>query len=129
MKETLFSLFRWIIYIPLIFTIPAVLQSIAVYVGSLGPWWIWFFVYSMFGWTLTLGIMYGIASICPLPKYPNLLFIGFFLVSEGSYLYFNGPGSTALEIILRLGTDFMITMGVLAGGLSPSPYKKLTTRN
>jgi len=126
MKRALFSLFRWVIYISFIFTIPALLQVTALIVSSLGFWQFWFFVYIMFGFTLTLVIMYGIASICPLPKYPNLLFVGFFIVAECSYLYFHGPGSTWIEIVLRLGTNTMITIGVLAGAISPYQYRQHT---
>jgi len=125
MKGALFSLLRWVVYIIFIFTIPALLQVSASIVSSLDFWQFWFFVYIMIGWTLALVIMYGIASICPLPKYPNLLFVGFFIVAECSYLYFNGPGSTWVDTVLRLGTDTMITIGVLAGAISPLRYKEL----
>jgi len=126
MTGALLSLLRWVIYITLIIAIPAVLQVIALSVSYFGPWWFWLLIYPMFGWTLTLVIVYGIASICPLPKYPNLLYIGFYIVAECSYLYFRGAGSNGLEIFLRLGTDFIIVIGVLAGAISPFRYKEHT---
>ena len=124
MKKNLLLLFRWIVYIPLIFTVPSVLLSIASVVGQMGPWWIWFIFYSTIGWGLAVTIMYWVASICPTPKYPNLLFLGFFIVAESYYLYLRGPGSSALEVILRLGTDLMIIIGIsFAAFVRPSEIR------
>lgn len=112
MKKNLLLLFRWIVYIPLIFTVPSTLITIASIVGQIPPWWLSFIFFSTVGWSLAVTIVYWVASICPTPKYPNLLFLGFYIVAESYYLYLRGPGSSAVEVILRLGTDLMIIIGI-----------------
>lgn len=112
---------RWIAYLVLIAIVPAFFQGFAATVGEAGPWWIWIFVYLFFGWWLVLSATYGIALICPSRKYPNLVALGIFLFGEISYIYFRGAGGSALEVILRLGTDLQIVTALLAAAFGPPP--------
>ena len=124
MQKTLVSTFRWIAYIILILLVPPILQTFAVNAGESGVWWIWFPVYLFFGWWLVLVLTFAVASICPAPRITNLIYLGIFLVGEVSYLYFKGAGSNALEIVLRLGTDLQIILGIMAGAFAPYSYQK-----
>ena len=114
--------FRWLVYLILIILVPPLLQTFAANTGETGAWWIWFPAYLFFGWWAVLSIIFAVASICPSPRYPNLIFLGIFLVGEISFLYFNGAGSNALEVILRLGTDLQIIIGILAGAFAPYDF-------
>jgi len=124
MGKTFNWIFRWLSYLVLIGLVPPLLQTIAANAGETGAWWIWFPVYLFFGWWIVLSLIFTIASICPSPRYPNLIFLGIFLVGEISFLYFNGAGSNALEVILRLGTDLQIIVGVIAGAFAPYDFDK-----
>ena len=118
MKSLINKIFRWLVYLILIILVPPVLQTFAANIGETGAWWIWFPAYLFFGWWAVLVIIFAVASVCPSPRYPNLIFLGIFLVGEISFLYFNGAGSNALEVILRLGTDLQIIIGILAGAFA-----------
>lgn len=124
MNKASINVFRWSAYIILIALVPAVLQILATNAGETGVWWIWFPAYLFFGWWVVLTLTYVVASICPSPRYPNLIFLGIFLFSEISFLYFRGAGSNALEVILRLGTDLQIIMGILVGAFVPYDFGK-----
>lgn len=127
MKKTFNKALRWLAYLVLIVLVPPLLQTFAANVGETGVWWIWFPAYLFFGWWIVLSLIFAIASICPSPRYPNLIFLGMFLVGEISFLYFNGAGSNALEAILRLGTDLQIIIGVIAGAFAPYDFEKNTS--
>lgn len=124
MNKSLNKIFRWLAYLVLIVLVPPFLQTFAANAGETGIWWIWFPAYLFFGWWLIISLIYAVASICPSPRYPNLIFLGIFLVGEISFLYFNGAGSNALEAILRLGTDLQIIIGVIAGAIAPYDFAK-----
>lgn len=127
MGKTFNKILRWLAYLVLIALVPPLLQTFAANAGETGAWWIWFPAYLFFGWWIVLSLIFAIASICPSPRYPNLIFLGIFLVGEISFLYLNGAGSNALEVILRLGTDLQIIIGVIAGAFAPYDFEKNAT--
>ena len=95
-------------------TVTALLQGIGGIAGERGPWWIWFFVYSSFGWALTGLAVFKTTEICPKPKIGSYMFLGLFIVTE-ALAFFNGFSSrSGLENIIRGGIDFSITAALVA---------------
>jgi hypothetical protein len=94
--------------------VTAILQAIGGTVGERGPWWIWFFVYSCFGWTATALAVFKTAEICPRPSIGSYMFLGLFLVTE-TIAFLNGFSvRSALENIIRGGIDIAIIAGLIA---------------
>ena len=60
----------------------AAVQTIGGIVGQQGPWWIWFFVYAVFGWAASTWAVFTASRICPNPKIGSYMFLGLFIVAE-----------------------------------------------
>ena len=111
---------RWILFLPALLLVTAVVQLIGGVVGEQGPWWIWFFVYASFGWYASAAVVFKTSLICPKPKIGSLMFLGVFIVAE--LIGYSKGFSTrpALENIIRGGIDLGVIGALVVSSNMPS---------
>lgn len=109
---------RWVIFFPVLLLTTVLVQSLAGYLGETGPWWIWLFVYLLFGWYVSGLIIFVVSRICPNPKFGCYAFLGLFVTTEMIAFFGNFAGRSALENILRGGTDLSIVAALFASANS-----------
>jgi hypothetical protein len=112
-------LLRWLIFFPILGLVVGIVQMIGGIVGEQGPWWIWFFVYSFFGWGLSALAVFKASRICPKPNVGSYMFLGLFIVAE--FIGYTKGFSTrpALENIIRGGIDVGIVGALLGSAATP----------
>ena len=115
LKTTLLWIIRWILYIPTILLVISLVKILILGIIANLQWWIAIPLWSFLGIGPLLcgGSVFGTGLICPNRKIGNLLFLGIFLIAEISSFYNEFGISTALENILRFGSNFYIIIGFL----------------
>ena len=116
LKTSIVWIIRWIIFLPAQALIFDVWQLIVEIVSS----WVWWFAipsWIMFGLFLIAGTVGGIALICPNPKIGNFLFLGIFLIGEGTNFYEEIFMLNRLEIFIRSWADLCIIVVLVAAAI------------
>ena len=116
LKKSILWITRWIIFLPAQALILDVWQFIVEIVSS----WVWWFAipsWIMFGPFFIAGTVGGIALICPNPKIGNFLFLGIFLIGEGTNFYEEIFMLTGLEIFIRSWADICIISILVTAGI------------
>ena len=101
----------------------AIMQAIGGYAGEAGPWWLWVPLYMIVGWSVTYGITYSVAKMCPNLKIGGWMFFGLFAVLELVAFLSGFATRPAAENIIRAGNDLAILSGVLAAGVIQAEQK------
>lgn len=114
------TIVRWVIFLPTLLAITAVMQAIGGIAGEAGPWWLWVPLYIIVGWSLTYVSTYQVARICPNLKIGGWMFFGIFSVLELVAFLSGFTGRPAAENIIRFGNDMAILSGVFAGAIIQS---------
>ena len=112
------TLLRWLVFLPALLFVTALVQVIGGMAGEAGPWWLWVPLYMMFGWTLSTMAIYITALICPKLKFGAWMFFGIFIVLEPIALLKGFTLRSAAENIIRVGNDFSILGGLLTASIS-----------
>jgi len=126
LKATLLWIIRWILYIPIILLVISLLKILILGIIANLQWWIAIPLWSFLGIGPMLcgGSVFASGLICPNKKFGNFLFLGLFLIGEISSFYSEFGISTALENILRFGSDFYIMIGFVSAAFWEFEPKK-----
>ena len=118
LKNSIIWILRWILYIPVIVIVTALVQTLTAYISSF-PWWIALAIWTFLGIGPAIcgGSVFASGLICPNRKFGNFLFLGLFTVLEIFAFTSEFGINTAIQNILRFSSDFYIVFGFIFAAL------------